>query len=177
LEVELADLFSVLLGIALLVAGRRLFWLLIGVLGFVTGLQLASLIPNISQTTAIIVGLIIGVTFALLAIFLQRLAVSIAGFLAGGFILTTLAGRLGIGNVTFPWALYIIGGIIGVILVMLLFDWALIVLSSIAGAALILRSFSTQTVAGGIIFLLLVLIGIVIQGFVPDRLRRRRVRR
>ena len=173
----MADLFSVLLGIALLVAGRRLFWLLVGVLGFVTGVQLVSLLPNVSQTTALIVGLIIGVIFALLAVFLQRLAVSIAGFLAGGFILTTLAGRLGIGNTTFPWALYILGGIIGVVLVMLLFDWALIVLSSIAGAALILRSFSSQTVAGWVIFLLLVLIGIIIQGFIPGRLRRRRIRR
>jgi hypothetical protein len=173
----LTGLISVLLGIALLVAGRRLFWLFVAALGFITGLQLASLFPQMSQTTALLIGLFLGVAFALLAIFLQRIAVGIAGFLAGGFILTTLATRLGIGSDVFPWALYIIGGIIGVILVMVLFDWALIVFSSIAGAALILNSVSLQTTAGGLIFFLLVLTGIILQGFVVQRVIRRRPRR
>ncbi|MGE5374391.1 MAG: hypothetical protein ACM3XO_04975 [Bacteroidota bacterium] len=173
----MTGLISVLLGIALLVAGRRLFWLFVAALGFITGLQLASLFPQMSQTTGLLIGLFLGVAFALLAIFLQRIAVGIAGFLAGGFILTTLATRLGMGRDMLPWALYIIGGIIGVILVMVLFDWALIVFSSIAGAALILNSVSLQTTAGGLIFFLLVLTGIIIQGFVVQRVIRRRPRR
>jgi hypothetical protein len=173
----LTGLISVLLGIALLVAGRRLFWLFVAALGFITGLQLASLFPQMSQTTGLLIGLFLGVAFALLAIFLQRIAVGIAGFLAGGFILTTLATRLGMGSDMLPWALYIIGGIIGVILVMVLFDWALIVFSSTAGAALILNSVSLQTTAGGLIFFLLVLTGIIIQGFVVQRVIRRRPRR
>jgi len=90
---------------------------------------------------------------------------AITGFLAGGFILTTLMGRLGIGYDVFPWAFHIIGGLIGVVLVLLLFDWALITFSSIAGAALILQSFSSETTAGGLIFILLVVTGITLQGF------------
>lgn len=172
----MTDLISFLLGIALLVAGRRLFWLFVGALGFITGLQLASVFPQLSQETVLLIGLILGVVFALLAIFLQRLAVGVAGFLAGGFILTTLAARLGVGSDVFPWVLYIIGGIAGVILVMLLFDWALIVFSSVAGAALILNSFSVQTAAGGLIFFLLVTAGILIQAF-PVRRVIRRIRR
>jgi hypothetical protein len=163
-----------LIGIALLVAGRRLFWLFVGALGFIAGMQLASLVPQISDTTVLLTGLIVGVIFALLAVFLQRLAVSIAGFLAGGFILTTLMTRLGMEGLS-NWVIYIIGGVIGVLLVTLLFDWALIVFSSFAGAALILQSFSSQNVAGGIIFFLLVLIGILTQGFLLRRgIRRRR---
>jgi len=173
----LTGLISVILGIALLVAGRRLFWLFLAGLGFITGLQLASLFPQLSQTTALLIGLFLGVVFALLAIFLQRIAVGLAGFLAGGFILTTLAARIGVGNDVFPWALYIIGGVIGIVLVMLLFDWALIVFSSIAGAALILNSLSLQTAAGEILFFLLVLVGIIIQGFVIHRVVRRRHKR
>ncbi len=174
----MTGLISVLLGIALLVAGRRLFWLFVGALGFITGLQLAALVPQMSQTTALLIALILGVVFALLAVFLQRIAVMIAGFLAGGFVLTTLANRLGVETLSFPWALYIVGGLIGILLVMLLFDWALIILSSIAGAALILNAFSSgQTAAGGIVFILLVLAGIIIQGFLVQRVRRRRVRR
>lgn len=171
----MADLISLLLGIALLVAGRRLFWLFVGALGFIAGLQFASLIPQISEGTILVIGLILGVLFALLAVFLQRFAVGIAGFLAGGFILTTLAGRMGIGDDVFPWALYLIGGLVGVLLVMLLFDWALITLSSIAGAVLILQSFSSDTPAGSAIFILLVIAGIAIQGFLlPRGLRRLR---
>lgn len=162
----MTDLIGVLLGIALLVAGRRLFWLFVGALGFIAGLQLASLLPQLSETAILVTGLIFGVIFALLAIFLQRLAVGLAGFLAGGFILTTLMARLGLEGLS-NWVIYIIGGILGVILVMLLFDWALIVFSSIAGAALILQAFSTQTVAGGIIFFLMALAGVIIQAFLP----------
>ncbi|MGE5465251.1 MAG: hypothetical protein ACM3PS_17945 [Syntrophothermus sp.] len=173
----MTGLISVLLGIALLVAGRRLFWLFVGALGFITGLQLASLLPQISQGTALLIGLVLGVVFALMAIFLQRLAVGIAGFLAGGFILTTLAARLGVGTGTLPWGIYLLGGVIGLLLVMLLFDWALIIFSSIAGALLILNSFSTQTPAGGVLFLFLVLAGIIIQGFLVRRVRFRRRRK
>ena len=124
----MTDLIGVLLGIALLVAGRRLFWLFVGTLGFIAGLQLAALVPNLSEGTVLVIGLIVGVVFALLAVFLQRLAVGVAGFLAGGFIFTTLAARLGLESLS-TWVIYLIGGLIGIALVMLLFDWALIVFS------------------------------------------------
>ena len=126
-------------------------------------MQLASLLPQLSETTVLIVGLVFGVIFALLAIFLQRFAIGIAGFLAGGFILTTLLARLGVESLS-NWVVYIIGGMIGIMLVILLFDWALIIFSSLAGAALLLQSFSTQTPAGVLIFFLLSLVGIIIQG-------------
>jgi hypothetical protein len=173
LEVELSGLVSVLLGAALLFAGRRLIWLFVGALGFVFGMQLASLLPQLSETTVLFVGLIFGVVFALLAIFLQRLAIGIAGFLAGGFILTTFFARLGVESLS-NWVVYLIGGVIGVLLVMLLFDWALIVFSSLSGAALLLQSFSSETPAGVLIFLLLALIGIIIQGGLMLRGQRRR---
>jgi hypothetical protein len=173
LEVELSGLVSVLLGAALLFAGRRLIWLFVGALGFIFGMQLASLLPQLSQTAVLVVGLIFGVIFGLLAIFLQRLAISIAGFLAGGFILTTLFTRLGVESLS-NWLVYIIGGLIGLVLVTLLFDWTLIIFSSMAGAALLLQSFSTETPAGVLIFFLLSLVGIIIQGGLFLRGRRRR---
>jgi hypothetical protein len=173
LEVELSGLVSVLLGAALLFAGRRFFWLFVGALGFVFGMQLASLIPQLSETTVLVIGLVFGVVFALLAVFLQRLAVGLAGFLAGGFILTTLFARLGVEGLS-NWVVYIIGGLIGIVLVFLLFDWTLIIFSSMAGAALLLQSFSTQTPAGVLIFFLLSLVGIIIQGGLMLRGRRGR---
>jgi hypothetical protein len=170
--VELTGLVSVLLGAALLFAGRRLFWLFVGALGFIVGIQLAALIPQLSETIVLVVGLVVGVVFSLLAVFLQKLAIGLAGFLAGGFILTTLFARLGVESLS-NWVVYIIGGLIGIVLVLLLFDWALIIFSSMAGAALLLQSFSTQTPAGVLIFFLLALAGIIIQGGLLLRERRK----
>ena len=169
----MSGLVSVILGAALLLAGRRLIWLFVGALGFVFGMQLASLLPQLSESTVLIVGLIFGIIFALLAIFLQRLAIGIAGFLAGGFILTTIFTRLGVESLS-NWVVYLIGGLIGIALVTLLFDWTLIIFSSLAGAALLLQSFSTQTPAGVLILFLLALVGIIIQGGLMLRGRRRR---
>lgn len=159
------DIVNLLLGGFLLVAGRKLFWLFIGVLGFITGMQLASRIWPESEQTAILTGLIIGIIFALLAIFLQRLAVGLAGFVAGGFIVSSLAGVLGIESGIAYWGSYVIGGLIGIALVMLLFDWALITLSSLAGAALITQSVFAESGAARWMLLMLAVIGIVIQGY------------
>lgn len=160
------NLVNVILGGALLVAGRKLFWLFVGAAGFITGMQLASGFIQTSEGVAIILGLIIGIIFALLAIFLQRIAIAIAGFLAGGFILTTLTGMLGVDSGGFFWILYVIGGILGLILVSLLFDWALITLSCLAGASLVVQGLFSESGLGGLTFIILFIIGVVIQGSV-----------
>jgi hypothetical protein len=160
------NLINVLLGGGLLLAGRKLFWLFVGAIGFVTGMQLASNFWQGPESLAIIFGLIVGVIFALLAIFLQTIAIGIAGFFAGGFVLTALAGIVGLDTGTFNWIIYVIGGIIGLVVVIYLFDWAIITLSSLAGASLLVQSFVPQGGAGGVIFAILVIIGVVVQGSV-----------
>jgi hypothetical protein len=160
------NLVNAILGSALLVAGRKLFWLFVGAAGFITGMQLATRFTQSSEVMAIIIGLVIGLIFAVMAIFLQRIAIALAGFLAGGYILTALAGIIGVDAGPLVWIIYVIGGIIGLILVSLLFDWALITLSSLAGASLILQALFPENAAGGLIFIILFVIGIVIQGSV-----------
>ena len=167
------NLINLVLGSALLIAGRRLFWLFVGAAGFVTGIQLATRFWQGPDILAIIVGLVVGVIFALLAIFLQALVIGIAGFLIGGYILTMLAGMFGI-DVTgaMVWVVYVTGGILGVILVSFVFDWALITLSSLAGASLIVQALSPQAAqgaTGGILFFILFIAGVIIQGFILRR--------
>jgi len=166
------SVISLILGAALLIAGRKLFWLFVGAAGFVAGLQLATQFWQGPEILAIIVGLVVGVIFALLAIFLQSVAIGVAGFLAGGYILTVLAGMIGLEQGAFSWIVYIVGGIIGVLLVIFLFDWALITLSSLAGASLITQALILPSGIGGVIFLALVIIGVLIQG---STIRRERV--
>jgi hypothetical protein len=158
------NVINLILGGALLVAGRKLFWLFVGVAGFVTGMQLASRFWQGSEAVSLIFGLVVGVIFALLAVFLQALVIGIAGFLIGGYIVSALAAMLGIdltGAMT--WIVYVAGGILGVIFVSLLFDWALIILSSLAGASLIVQSVFAQGTGSGILFFILLIAGVLIQ--------------
>jgi hypothetical protein len=165
------SLINLLLGGALLVAGRKLFWLFVGAAGFITGIQLATRFWQVPDVLAIIVGVVMGVIFALLAVFLQSLAIGVAGFLSGGYVLTALAGLTQLNQGSFPWIIFIIGGIIGVMLVIFLFDWALITLSSLAGASLIVQSFAAQGGGGGLIFFLLFIAGVLMQGSILRRER------
>jgi hypothetical protein len=165
------SVISLILGGALLIAGRKLFWLFVGAAGFVAGMQLTTQFWQGPELLAIIIGLVVGVVFALLAIFLQSVAIGAAGFLAGGYILTVLTGMLGLNQGAFSWIVYIIGGIIGVLLVVFLFHWAIITLSSLAGASLITQALPLSSGIGGVIFLALVIVGVVIQGSMMQRER------
>ena len=156
---------NAILGSLLLVAGRKLFWLFIGTLGFINGVQLASKYFNGPEWLTLVIGLIAGLVFALLAVFLQTFAIWVAGFLAGGYGLSILTGMLNIDAGKYTWIIYIIGGIIGIILVRFLFDWAIIVLSSFAGASLVLHSVFSNIGFAQLIFIILFMMGIVIQGY------------
>jgi hypothetical protein len=159
------NLINLVLGGALLVAGRRLFWLFVGAAGFLTGVQLATRFWQEPNVPSILVGLVVGVLFALLAIFVQALVIGLAGFLIGGYILTVVATMLGIDLAAITtWIVYIVGGLVGLVLVRFLFDWAIITLSSLAGALLIVQGLFPQGNAGGILFLILFVAGVLIQG-------------
>lgn len=161
------NVINLILGAALLVAGRKLFWLFVGVAGFVTGIQLATRFWQGPDWLIIVVGMVVGVIFALLAISLQAFVIGIAGFLIGGYIFSVLAAMLGIelAGVT-TWIVYIVGGLIGLLLVSFLFDWALILLSSLAGASLVTQAFFQEGGLGGIVFVVLFILGVVIQASV-----------
>jgi hypothetical protein len=158
-------ILNLVIGAILLVAGRRLFWLLVAGIGFVIGVMLATRFFNGNQLTMVLAGLVLGAIFALLAIFLESVAIGIAGFLGGGYVLLSIAGMLGLdrGGVG-SWIIFVVGGIIGIILVALLFNWALITISSLAGASMIVAAFGMTAAAAGTVYLILVVAGVLIQG-------------
>ena len=154
---------NAILGVALLAAGRKVFWLFVGAAGFVTGIELTMRLFRGAEGMAIIIGLVIGLIFALLAIFLQTIAIGIAGFLSGGYILLALTTMLGLDRLPIL-LIYLVGGIIGVILISFLFDWAIITLSSLAGASLVIGAFRSGRGVAGLIFFALFLGGVIFQG-------------
>lgn len=157
-------LINGILGAALLLAGRKFFWLFIGALGFITGIQVTAAIWQGPDWLLLVIGLIVGVIFAVLATFVQALAIGVAGFLAGGYVALMLVGMLGMEVGSLTWVVYIIGGIIGIVLVGFLFDWAIITLSSLAGASLVTQTLFAQSDNSQLIFLALVILGVIVQG-------------
>ncbi|MGA6925271.1 MAG: hypothetical protein WBY88_06290 [Desulfosarcina sp.] len=151
----------VLAGLAMLTLGRRLFWLFVGLAGFVAGLQAAHLFFDPGQFWMLwAAGLLCGIVGVLLALFVQHLAIIVGGFLAGVTITIHLMPMLGHdAGVWIP----LIGGILGVVGLYLLFDWALIVLSSVVGAALIVEAVGQRFPYLSVLFIILVAGGVVIQ--------------
>jgi hypothetical protein len=133
-------ILGILIGTSMLFFGRRLFWLFVGTAGFIFGIHVARLLLHGRPEWAVIaLALTAGLLGALLVIFLQRLAIAVAGFVLGGYVLPGFLGQLGWGTEHSYWILVLIGGIAGLLLVSVLFDWALIILSSVSGAVLILE--------------------------------------
>ena len=156
-------LLRILVGIGLLIMGRRLFWLVVGLIGFISGIHLAShFFPGQPEWMIVAIALMAGVLGALLVLLLQWLAVGLAGFLAGAYIVVSLSHVTGWGT-RMDWFLFLIGGIIGTILIMVLFDWALIILSSLAGAGFITGTFHVNHWVKTLLFIVLLITGIVVQ--------------
>jgi len=160
------------IGILLLVLGRRLFWLFVGAAGFLTGVNIADRFFAGSEPMKLLIALVIGIIFAFLAILFYKAAVAVAGFVIGGYLAVDLVGYFSVSQPhSLDWMPYMIGGIIGAVLILLLLDWALIVLSSLAGASLIVHSISLPRVDWSLVYIVLAMIGILIQAGILTRSR------
>jgi hypothetical protein len=154
----------VLVGLCLLFFGRKLFWLLVAALGFLVAIWLASEVFHAQpQPWAIIIAVAVGLLGAVLAVFLQKIAIGVAGMVAGGYAAFLLMNRFGTDTSHFPWIPVVIGAIIGAILLAMLFEWALILLSSVTGAYLIAQVLDGGFEASLTLFAVLSVIGIIVQ--------------
>lgn len=148
----------------LLTVGRKLFWLVVAVMGFVSGLELApQFIHEESRVALLAVALSMGLLGGMLAIFLQYLGVGIAGFIAGAHLTPVLLNLLNLQNNPYSWVLSLVGGIIAAVLALSLLNWALIILSSLVGASLICQGFFLQQTTATLIFFILVMVGVTLQ--------------
>ena len=157
-------ILNILVGAGLLFFGRKVFWLFVAGAGFVAGLSLANRLIKGPESVSLVIGIVIGILAALLAVFVERLAIGLAGFLVGGYIALQILPML---NLESGWSTtvvaFIIGGVIGLILVGMFLDWALISLSSLAGAALVTEALNLSSGLGLVVFVVLVVIGVVFQ--------------
>lgn len=166
-------IISVIVGVAILFFGRKLFWLFVAALGFAVGLEIAAyFMKEPPQWMTLLVALGCGVIGALLAILLQKIAIAIAGFIAGGRIAWALAAAFFVEHAHYRGLTFVIGGILGALLLLALFDWVLILLSSIEGAHLIGNGFTLPEKGALILFIALAVTGAIVQGSMLRRSRR-----
>ena len=155
-------LIEIVIGTALLTMGRRMFWLFVGAAGFILCSEFTIRFPiGGPEWAPLVVSLLAGFIGAILAIFVQKLAVAVGGFILGSYTLASIAFSLGIE--TTHWITLVVGGVIGSLLVLAVFDWALIVLSSMAGAMLIVQSGLFEHPVNILVFLIMLSVGIAIQ--------------
>lgn len=161
-----------IVGALSLFLGRQLFWLFVGAAGFMLGFNLAlQLLPDQPGFVVLLVGLLAGLLGAVLGVFAQRLALGIAGFIAGGYLLLYLANLLGAGadelSTSLVSVLFIVGGILGALLIQFAFDIALILLSSALGATLLAQAvadfWTLEPALNTVLFVVLLLLGIAVQ--------------
>ena len=154
---------NILVGAALLLFGRRLFWVFVAGVGFVVGAMLTTeWFGERSDWVTLVVALGAGLIGALLSIFLQRIAAGVAGFLAGGHILYTVAFELKYDS--WSWIAFLIGGILGALLVLALFDWALVILSALTGATVVVENVPLDQSTSAILWVVLIVLGVAVQG-------------
>lgn len=167
------------LGALLLAFGRRLYFLLLGTVGFVVGLWLSTTPPVAAlgldagpeARLAIAAGL--GVVSAALAFVVHRLALGAAGLAIGGVGGWWLAQVSNGGIEGWAWLWPAGGALAGALLLPALYQAALVVLSAWVGSALVVQSLPLEGPAAAVVALGLLGVGILFQAAAGRRGRRR----
>jgi hypothetical protein len=153
-----------MIGFAVLVMGRQIFWVFVAGLGFALGVVFGEqFYSGQPEWIILVIGTLAGVLGALLAYNLQRLAGVIAGFAAGWYLTNLLSTYTGIQLSQYDYLLPIIIGVICSISMVVFFDWSAILLSSFAGSAIIIEGMNFTYRTELIILIAFAFLGVVIQ--------------
>jgi hypothetical protein len=153
------------IGLILVLLGRKVYLISIGILGFLGGLYLfTSFIGTAHDWRSLLFALLFGTVGSLLAFALHKAAWLFGGFCGGGVLALYLNDATGIYRAGSPVVLFLIGGGVGALLFLLFLDWALIVVTTLTGAALISWQSRLEGIAFQALFVGLSAAGLLIQG-------------
>jgi hypothetical protein len=171
-SLQLTPLAQILAGILLLVLGRKLFWVFVGVIGFFAGVHYgAQVLAGLDEWLRLVIAFGIGVVAAVLALVLQRLAVAIAGAFVGGTFAIQLAPLIGLHTDAGITMAFFFGAVLTAVLLSVLFDPALIVLSALMGAVMIADALALNDVLNLLVIAVLFVVGLVIQSRIGPAVR------
>lgn len=170
--IESVPALGAIIGLVVLFLGRKLFWLCVAAVGFAAGVEIA---PHVAQQPTPVlqlsIAIVLGFVGALLALLLQKVAVALVGFAAGGRLAVGITGSFFVDYANYYWLTFILGGVVGALLLLALFDWAVIIASALIGAHLVVRAFVLPQTGATILLVVLAAIGVAVQA---SLLRRRR---
>ncbi|MGI6388062.1 MAG: hypothetical protein ACOX2W_13275 [Desulfomonilia bacterium] len=164
------DTINTLAGICLIMFGRQLYWLFVGLVVLLYGLlAVPQLLLGRPGWMVVAAALGSGALAGLLAVFFKRIVMAVAGFLAGGFFAFSLAHYFHLTAEHAPWIAGAIAGALCAVLFAVFFDWSIIILSSLIGSLLITQSLHEGVAASVIIFTALSIAGVVAQAAVMHK--------
>ncbi len=157
-------LVQLLAGAVLLFLGRRMFWLLVAAIGFFFGLGLADAYLSVdAEALRWTLGILAGILAGLVAVFLQRFAITAAGTVAAGYSTYWYLSLTWDPLQLWHWALVAGAAVLGLLIARTVFDFGLIFLSALAGATLVLEAVGSEASISRWMFLVLVLVGTAVQ--------------
>ena len=162
-QMTYSDPLKLAVGAVLLLWGRRLYWLALGGLGFVLGLDLARQYLHLDAGAELIVAAVAGLAGAFLAVVAQKVAVTVGGFGIGAVLAYTLASPWAADLRSGIWWIAILGAVAGVCFAAFLFRAALIVVSSLVGALLITQGLALTQTQESWVLLVLLAVGVMVQ--------------
>jgi hypothetical protein len=127
------------IGGILLFLGHELNFIFAGAMAMLLAFRLTPLLPAQLPGWADYVFIIaLGVIAAVAVLLNERIGYFISGFLAGGLLLVEYWSP---NTLTVPWLPFLIGGVIGALVIGVFTDWALILVTAAIGAAYLLNLF------------------------------------
>lgn len=165
------SLILLALGIVILLFGQRLVVFLIAVAAFYIAAQAAKkYFGDASRATVLAIASLAAMAAGVFTKFFRNIAVMVAGYTIAGFVLSAHAASWGIKpeNERF---VFVIGGVIGSLLVSFALDVGLRVISSILGAVLVVQYFHLDAETSRWLTLLLALLGFLIQSGIVKKLK------
>ncbi|MBK8984964.1 MAG: hypothetical protein IPM39_02605 [Chloroflexi bacterium] len=166
---NIVPFIPIVVGTALLLVGYRYFWLIVAGVGFLVGLNMGSLSAGGQITTsAIVLGLFLGVIGGFTAVFITAIALNIIAFFLGGILMVQLFTSLN-WSAGSTLATFILGGVVGLLIAIIGKDYAKMLISAVTGAAIIITALPVDQATTSFLLLGLVLAGVVAQIIVKNR--------
>jgi hypothetical protein len=159
------DFTLIAAGSLLLLVGRKLFWLFVAAAGYLISTTFVpQILPHQPESVILTISIIAGLTGALLAVMVQKFAVGLTGFAAGGYVVYYLLKNIVLYNGQAQWLAILAGALIGAVLAGSMIDWALILVTTTSGVMLVSQGLALPMPISAIVMLCLYILGIFVQG-------------
>ena len=154
----------IVLGFVILIIGNQLPWLFVASVGFIAGYILGQQpLIGLSGIPLIMFSSGFALIGGLLVIYIKRIMLVLAGFLAGVYICQYLPPALGWTSEWITWYVLLIAGLIAAVLIFIWQSLALIFVSSLAGTTLVIQYIQIVRIPQVLLFVILFVFGITAQ--------------